>query len=141
MLCSKILVAYDHSDLAQRSLKKALEIAQTDPAIEVHVVHAVVVPEIARSVLEFSALVDAIFQEGKDILTKAESSLSRLPNPSQTYLLEGKSPAQVILQHAQKHNCDLIVLGSRGLSGIKEFLGSVSHKIVQQAKITVLIIK
>lgn len=141
MLCSKILVAYDLSNLAQRSLEKALEIAKTDPAIEIHVIHVVTVPEIAHTAVEFTALVDAIYQEGKDIIAKAELSLSKLPNPFQTYLLKGKSPAQVILNHAQKYNCDLIVAGSRGLSGIKELLGSVSHKIVQRAQMTVLIIK
>ena len=55
--------------------------------------------------------------------------------------LAQRSPAYVILNHAKEYNCDLIVMGSRGLSGIKEFLGSVSHKITQRSQIAVLIIK
>lgn len=141
MLYSKILVAYDDLDPAQKALEKALEIAKTNPAIEIQVVHVITVPQIAHSALGFQALVDAIYQEGKDIIAKVELALSKLPNHSRAYLLEGKSPAYVILNHAQKYNCDLIIMGSRGLSGIKEFLGSVSHTIVQRSQIPVLIIK
>ncbi len=142
MLCSKILVAYDDSELAQRSLEKALEIAKTDPVIEIQVVHVITVPEIARFEMDkFQALVDAIYQEGKDIIAKVELDLSKLPNHSQAYLLEGRSPAYVVIAHAKEHNCDLIIMGSRGLSGIRELLGSVSHTIVQRSQNPVLIIK
>jgi Universal stress protein UspA and related nucleotide-binding proteins len=141
MLCSKILVAYDFSELAKKALEKALEIGEMNPDIEIHVLHVVTVPEIARSCMEYSALVDAIYQEGKDIISKAEISLSKLPNPSQSYLLEGKSPARVILDYAQKYHCDLIIMGNRGMSGLKVLLGSVSHKVLQSSSCAVLIIK
>lgn len=136
MLCSKILVAYDHSDLAQRALEKALEIAKMDQTIEIQIVHVIKVPDVNSA-----TLMEAIYLEGKNVITKVEISLPKLPNHFQTFLLEGKSPALVILNHAQKHNCDLIVMGSRGLSGIKEFLGSVSHTVVHSSHIPILIVK
>ncbi|WP_261808042.1 universal stress protein [Paenibacillus sp. N3.4] len=47
-----------------------------------------------------------------------------------------------ILDYADEINADLIIVGSRGLSSISEFvLGSVSHNIVQHAKLPVLVIK
>lgn len=139
MLCSKILVACDGSDLAEKSLDKALEIAKSDARIMIEVIHVVKVP--THTVMDhFQALEDALYQEGKDILAKAESSLSNLPNHVHTHLLEG-APATLILSHAKECNCDLIIMGSRGLSGIKEFLGSVSHMVVQRSQIPVLIVK
>ncbi|MMZ71849.1 Stress response protein NhaX [compost metagenome] len=52
------------------------------------------------------------------------------------------SPAEVILSYVKKHDNDVIVIGSRGLGTIREFvLGSVSHNVVQNAKIPVLVIK
>ncbi len=141
MICSKILVAYDSSDLARKSLEKAMEIAQTDPTIEIEVIYVVTVAALSPIVMDnFQTLVDAIYQEGKDLIDKAGQVLSELPNHSQTYLLEG-SPAHLILEHAREHNCDLIIMGSRGLSGIKEFLGSVSHTVVQYSQIPVFIVK
>lgn len=142
MLCSKILVPYDDSPSAQRALEKALEIAKTDPAIEIHVVHVTTLLEIGQPGMVYSqALVDTIYQNGKDILAKTVPALSKLPNHFQTLLLEGRSPSNVILNYAEDYNCDLIVMGSRGLSGIKEFLGSVSNTIVHRSQIPVLIIK
>ncbi|MOA44126.1 Stress response protein NhaX [compost metagenome] len=56
-------------------------------------------------------------------------------------MLQG-SPADVILKYAKSHDNDVIVIGSRGLGTIREFvLGSVSHNVVQNAKIPVLVIK
>lgn len=50
-------------------------------------------------------------------------------------------PAHQILEYAKEHEQDLIIMGSRGLSGIKEImLGSVSHKVTQLSKCPVLII-
>ncbi|WP_269085328.1 universal stress protein [Peribacillus muralis] len=46
-----------------------------------------------------------------------------------------------LLEHVNTHNCDLIIMGSRGLSGFKEFLGSVSHYIVQHSPVPVLLVK
>ena len=52
------------------------------------------------------------------------------------------APAEVILEYAKQNGVDLIVIGSRGLGGIREFvLGSVSHNVVQHAKIPVLVVK
>jgi nucleotide-binding universal stress UspA family protein len=141
MLCSKMLVAYDRSALAQKSLEKALEIAKTDPAIAIEVVHVVTLPVLFDTVIDnFHILEDAVYQEGKEVIAQAKPALSVLPNPCRFYLLEG-SPAYVILAHAKEHQCDLIVMGSRGLSGIKEFLGSVSRTVVQSSPVPVLIIK
>lgn len=56
-------------------------------------------------------------------------------------LLQG-SPAEIILNYAKEQDADVIVIGSRGLGGIREFvLGSVSHNVVQSARIPVLVVK
>lgn len=51
-------------------------------------------------------------------------------------------PAEEIVRLAQIHNADLIVLGSRGLTGMKRILlGSVSSQIVEDAPCSVLVVK
>jgi nucleotide-binding universal stress UspA family protein len=67
--------------------------------------------------------------------------MSGFSERSEAVLLKGISPAYVILNHAREHGCDLIIMGSRGLTGIKEFLGSVSHTVVQNSQVPVLIVK
>ncbi|MBD1824989.1 universal stress protein [Cyanobacteria bacterium FACHB-DQ100] len=51
-------------------------------------------------------------------------------------------PAEEIVRLAKIHNADLIVLGSRGLTGMKRILlGSVSSQIVEDAPCSVLVVK
>ncbi len=53
-----------------------------------------------------------------------------------------KGVARDIIKQAQEGRFDLVVLGKRGLSGIKEFfMGSISQKVVSGAKdISVLVV-
>jgi nucleotide-binding universal stress UspA family protein len=51
-------------------------------------------------------------------------------------------PAQAIVQVAQVHDVDLIVMGSHGHTGLHRLvLGSVSEKVVRHASCAVLTIK
>jgi nucleotide-binding universal stress UspA family protein len=58
-----------------------------------------------------------------------------------TKLLDGR-PAYRIVEEANDGHFDLIVIGNRGLGGITGFLlGSVSDRVVDNAKCPVLIVK
>ena len=62
-------------------------------------------------------------------------------NSVKTMLAEG-DPAAMIVDTADRENPDLLIMGSRGLSGIRElFMGSVSHKVSHSARCSVLIVK
>lgn len=56
-------------------------------------------------------------------------------------LLEGR-PSNRIIETAKEGSFDMIVMGSRGLGGIKQFfLGSVSDRVADEAPCPVLIVK
>jgi nucleotide-binding universal stress UspA family protein len=57
----------------------------------------------------------------------------------ETELVEG-SPAAAILAVAREHDADEIVIGSRGLGGVRALLGSVSHELLTIADRPVLVI-
>ncbi|MCL1901877.1 MAG: universal stress protein [Firmicutes bacterium] len=142
MICSKILVAYDESEIAGRALDKAAEIAKTDAAIEMDIIHIIDIP-IISGIDQFVAqsIADNFKDHGKEVLNKAMGYMKNFPNKCETFLLEGKAAPNIILSHCKEHKCDLIIMGSRGLSGIKELLGSVSHTVIQQSPVPVLIVK
>jgi nucleotide-binding universal stress UspA family protein len=58
------------------------------------------------------------------------------------YLLSEDEPVTAILQAADEHKCDLIVMGSHGRRGLRRLLlGSVAEKIVRAATCPVLVVK
>lgn len=78
---------------------------------------------------------------GNAILEEAQKRLKDFAG-NVSYKLKAGNPAQTILDQAEAEKCDTIVIGSRGLSGIKEFfMGSVSSKVSQYGKVPVLIVK
>ncbi|OXM87890.1 universal stress protein [Paenibacillus rigui] len=143
MLFNKILVAFDGSNLSKKALEKAVylvkEQASANHIPELEIIHAFHYP----TVIGDSYAVDAkkAFLEGaQETLKKAKELVPE--DIKAKYVLQNGDPSHTVLQYAENHQFDLIVMGSRGLGAIRElFLGSVSHNIVQQSKIPVLVIK
>ncbi len=77
------------------------------------------------------------------LLDDAAETLHQAANESveiNTIIKEG-DPADQILRYAKDHAIDVIVIGSRGLDGVKGLmLGSVSHKVSQLSDCPVLIV-
>ncbi|MDQ1335486.1 MAG: hypothetical protein QG552_2436, partial [Thermodesulfobacteriota bacterium] len=52
------------------------------------------------------------------------------------------NPVEVILEQAEKSNCDLVVMGSRGHGVLADaVIGSVSRRVLRQCKKPVLIVR
>ena len=86
---------------------------------------------------------DAILTKVGDLLLEklAANVRSRGLNSVATGLLDG-DPADEILRYADRNGIDLIAVGSRGLGGLKGlFLGSVSHKLIEDGKCPCLVAK
>lgn len=79
--------------------------------------------------------------EGEALVREAARVLEDRGIPCETTVLQGPA-ADAILEAARVRGCDLIVVGSRGLSRITAaLLGSVSQQVVQQATCPVLIVR
>lgn len=134
-LFSRITVAYDGSELSKKALDSAIAIAKQDEQIEINIISVAYVP--AHLGVDRQTYVDKFTQMLEDLQQK----LKELPNKTDTAVLEG-NPGEKIVEFAKNSNTDLIIMGSRGLSGVEElFLGSVSHHVTQKADCHVLIIK
>ena len=142
MLCSRILVAYDGSELGNKALKTAIELAKANEKIEIDVLHVVEVPVLyGEFLIAEPNLRETTLKFGKETLEQVKGTLDAIPNKTRTFIGEGQ-PAQTIVDHARENDCDLIVMGSRGLGAFKElFLGSVSHNVAQHSPVPVFIVK
>jgi non-specific serine/threonine protein kinase/protein-serine/threonine kinase len=65
-----------------------------------------------------------------------------LPEAQLTFtVLEGPDPAQAIIDHAAQIGADHILMGARGHSTTRRYLGSVSSKVVAEAEASVTVIR
>jgi nucleotide-binding universal stress UspA family protein len=88
-----------------------------------------------------SQAISARTSEAAQILHKAEETLGSIPAKINKEVIEG-SIAEAILEVAATRQCDLIVMGSRGLGRLEgALLGSNSQKVVSHASCPVLIVR
>ncbi|GIO64100.1 universal stress protein [Paenibacillus cineris] len=138
----KMMVAIDQAEITNKLLDATVEIAQNKQT-QVTLVHVsqeyvsngmTYVPE---NFLE--DILNEMEKAGLEQLQQAKSKLESAGINAETVHLKG-DPAHEILNYARDTEQQLIIIGSRGLRGIKEMmLGSVSHKVSQLSKCPVLI--
>lgn len=70
-----------------------------------------------------------------------QSYQEKIPVQSDLEIVTG-DPAEEIIRLANIYKADLVVIGSRGLTGMKRIvLGSVSNQVMEEANCSVLIVK
>lgn len=79
--------------------------------------------------------------KGEDLLQGVLQQFRGGPYKVQIEWQDGDPPA-AILESARRHDTQMIVVGARGLKGIKQFLlGSVSQKVLTHATCAVLVVR
>lgn len=155
-LFEKILVPIDGSEHSIKALEKATEIAKKFKGkitlIYVYsiTVQPIIVPEPAAlsspgipylTAAEISRVTDAAREFGNKILKDGEEKVKAEGVQVKKVLVEGHA-VQEIVRATKEGNLDLIVLGARGISHIREmFLGSVTDGVIHHATCPVLVIK
>lgn len=131
-----ILVPFDGSEGAARGLHHAAEIAHWADAT-VRVLFVADTTRDSVTVVE-TEVVDALEQEGKDIVAEAEETLRTLGVSHASDVVQG-NPAPTIVDYAQRYDQDLIVMPTHAREGISRYLlGSVTEKVVRLSSVPVL---
>lgn len=142
MAIKKILVAVDGSEGADRALEMAQAIASPSEETHVDLVYVVPIPLLDdNQAANFKSILDMMVADGRDLLAEAREKVPEIADRTDTLIITGTNPATEIIKLIEKGGYDLMVIGSRGLSGIKAYLGSVSHKVLNGSKVSVLIAK
>lgn len=136
-----ILLGVDGSEHAVRAARVAGDLARNMNAGTLRLVVAFdpVPPYLGEPNLQIA--ITARMKEAEAILGLATEAVGKIPGELHTETLEG-APAEAILDVAHVRECDLIVMGSRGLGRLAgALLGSQSQKVVQHARCPVLIVR
>jgi nucleotide-binding universal stress UspA family protein len=142
---SKVLVGIDGSDHSFRAAQYALEISKKYLA-KLIAVTVTYMPAESRVSQQEAIEVGAGLSEMDKAKTWFESftqSARQNKIDLKTELVNSQRPVDyVILEYAEKEGIDLIVIGTRGRSGLSKIvLGSVASRIVTYSHFPVLVVK
>jgi nucleotide-binding universal stress UspA family protein len=140
VVLENVLIALDDSEIANRVIEtvQRLALPSNGKVILCHVFPT------SNSEMELSP--DRPHPESETISylqveKKLQSYQAELPVDSHVELVIG-DPAEEIIRLANIYQADLIVIGSRGLTGITRIVqGSISCQVVEEANCSVLVVK
>ena len=135
-----ILIPTDFSVLSESALKVSIAIAKRQNA-QVTLLHVV-------DLLPYLLPTEVLLSSSKEVLSRKEGELKELSEKIQkdkgvkavVKVLEG-TPSDIICKLAYEENISLIVMGTHGVSGLREFfIGSEAFRVLKNATCPVLTI-
>ncbi len=155
-LFENIMIPLDGSEHSNKALEVAIQIGQKFGSkltlVHVYTVSAqpIIMPEPATlgapgvpvlTPAEVNKIAEAARRIGNGVLTSGEDKAKTAGLEVKKILIEGHA-VQEISRIAKESKFDLIVIGARGISHIREmFLGSVTDGVMHHAVCPVLVIK
>jgi nucleotide-binding universal stress UspA family protein len=140
ILFEKILVPLDGSEYSLNALEKAIQIAKKFDG-KLVLIHMYSIPMIKLTPSQLNRYVLEHRKFGEKILVKGGKRAYAEGVVFETQLKEGHI-VEGIVKAAKKGNFNLIVMGARGISRLKELLlGSVSHGVILNAPCAILLVK
>ncbi len=141
----KILIPTDGSELAERAIQPALDLAKHKNA-EIISISVLAAP------FESSCYTGTGAAEGAQIIEElkndlAKESVERVVKATEDAgvaarsIVTSGSPADEIIKVAVKENVDLIVMSTKGATGTKRILGSVAASVISHAPCPVLTVR
>jgi nucleotide-binding universal stress UspA family protein len=147
---TKILLATDGSREAQLAARTAVDLASSTNS-ELHVVTvapgnpdpAYHVHEASLSYETYEQALEAVKGEAQKVLNEQVQKIEEAEGTvKEAHLRIGERRDQAIVHLAEELGAGLIVLGSRGLGGVRRALmGSVSDSVVRHAHCPVMVVR
>ena len=138
-----IIVPVDLGDFSQRIINYAADFVG-DQNIKLHLIHIIpldvsyVIGDMGMQYIQSAE--DTAIASDK---AKLRAMTERLDEKGIVYSIKVEQgiPADIIIEQAEKHNAEMIIMGSHGRGLLYEtFVGSVTKDVLQETDIPVLII-
>jgi nucleotide-binding universal stress UspA family protein len=141
----KILLAVDGSESAVRATRKLVESAaayKEPPHVELVTVH-LPVPHVGgfSGVIVSHEMIEQHYrEEGQKALAPTKEILDRAGIRYTPHILVGDI-AKAIVEQADKSRCDMIYMGTRGMTAMSNMLvGSIATKVLHLAHVPVVLV-
>ena len=137
---SSVVVGTDGSATASEAVRRAMELAKLFGAT-LHVVTVYKpkpvrvsdVPEEFREYLGAGGKADSLLE---DLSSRAKAAGIPVQGHAET-----GDPAEAIVRVAEQEHADVIVVGNKGMAGVRRVLGSVPNSVAHQAQCSVFIVQ
>ncbi len=140
MPTSVILLPVDGSEHAHRAAAYAVKIASLMNA-RILLIYCHRPFPVKLGEPYFQKAIDKIMHHAATLLAPFKTMLEKSAAKYSEMIIEGP-PAEKICEVARIENCEMVVMGSRGRSDLQGLLlGSVAHRVLQQAPCPVLIVR
>jgi nucleotide-binding universal stress UspA family protein len=141
---SNILVPIDGSDPSDRALEFAIRLSRGRPDAAIHAIYVHPVIDVSGKIeiyVTLERMREMATEQSRPILDRAAARLTEAEIRHTVEMLEGDT-AELIARRAEELECDVIVMGSRGMSRIANLvIGSVATKVVHLSKLPVTLVK
>jgi nucleotide-binding universal stress UspA family protein len=130
----------DGSESSKKAFVKSVFLAQKCDS-KLYVVNVVLDWEYGGDSAATFELIDELRAKGTALLEQCRKQALQSNVQIETMLEQGDY-AHEIIEVAKRNDCELIIMGSRGMSPIKELmLGSVSLKVMHHASCPVMVVR
>ena len=140
---SKILVSIDGSDNSFRALKHSLFLS-SKLGSKLTVLNVLEIPPVVyvQSQKVVDSVINSLEKESKKVFERVDAESRKFNVNYEPVLLKGHHVASIINEYADKHDVNVIIMGSRGTGKIKTaIMGSVAHNVFHHTKKPILSIK
>lgn len=141
----KILVPCDFSDTAIYAYRFGLDVAAMSNGT-VHLLNVVELPTMPNTA--FTPVRSLGMPLMRELSEKAEINFDKMSkkfpmeNVKTVSSVEFGVPSRIILKYVIKNSIDVVIMGSHGASGLKEyFVGSNAERIVRSSTVPVIVVK
>ena len=146
---TRILIPVDGSPLAEQAIQPAMKLAHQ---FDCDVVLVRIATSLAAQLSGFAAglpdagnlylaMVQQAHNDAANYLASLQDTLQYARIKTQFQVVDGGQVAEEILNIAEGQQCDLIVMGTHGRSGVRRWLlGSVAERVLRHASIPVLLV-
>ena len=152
-----ILVPYDGSESASKALTAAIDLAVDPKPVTITVLQVAKTDNLDKTSFEIAMHMAGLTDDPEriDLLRdeylaayknqmreKVEQFFEGLPeNIDIKIVVKRGDPRDVICDFAKENNVDCIIMGRRGISGIRATLGSVSTAILRNTDLPVMVVR
>ena len=158
MAFKNIVVPYDGSNPSRSALEIAKDLVGADEEATLHVISVMTVPSdpfrmaplasdaLADYMLVEPDLYERAFRENvnhmrDELKGELSGALDDLACTVVVDVMPDLTPVEGIATYVKRHDCDLVVMGRRGLGAVRGLIGSVSFGVLRAVDVPVMTVK